>query len=477
MDAARSLRDDLPSPNRQNPAVSLPPELLVQIFALVLRSWAGAALPHQVTIWQMKRIRQGRLNLAAVCRRWRDVAVSAQSLWGVIMISSTKKAGFNRDLFTKEIIHSGDSLLSLFITYPLVLPRNVPPETMADYVEGADAAQQVLLRCKDIIFHGNHLLVNRLLNPINAIPMINLKSLSVNSSLTATLPHIDIIDLSTAVALQDLRLYFSGFEYPIRLKVSPDASFRCLEVSSPVVPRDIVDILAHSPSLEGFTWTALAATPTHSFQIPLPQMPYLRQLALYGEMPLSMLDAFHAPQVMILEINYRGPNHSEAPSIPFPKIASILFPNLRVLYIDGYRRVIRNYEPTLIDFLRTHRTLQVISLSEHITEPLAEALYSLPALGHLSTGNDENNNTHALPLIRKWHAKLNSTPGWRPPTLYLDDVYYPNLWDSDELKREPELLEFARQIALDNTILIQQETPAYWDDVLDNMAFGTPTVT
>ncbi|KAF8309406.1 hypothetical protein DL93DRAFT_2085673 [Clavulina sp. PMI_390] len=421
----------------------------------------------------MRVIRKARFTLAVVCKRWREVALSSQSLWSVILIAPRKKSGFHSDLFNEELNRSGNSLLSVLITDPFGLPRNPRPEIIAGKIEIVRAAKEVLPRCKDIIIHGNQVLVARMLSPLSDVPLPNLQSIYASSHLNDISPHINRIDLSSAVALSSLRFHFSAGEHPIRLSVSPDANLRCVEVSSPIVPQDIVDILAHAPLLEEFTWTTLESIPSQSLQKPLPQMTYLRQLVLYGEIPLSILGSFQAPQLTILEIIYRGPDDSAAPSLPFPTLASISFPHLRILYIDGYRRMIRNYEPSIVGFLRAHPTLQVVSLSEHVTEPLVEALCAIPSLSYVSSSNDEDNDTHALPLIRKWHARSISSQGCRLPALYLDQVHYPNLWDSEELRNDPELLEFAQKILV-YVMFSQREGLVYWGNFLRTMGHSSP---
>ncbi|KAF8309405.1 hypothetical protein DL93DRAFT_1762037 [Clavulina sp. PMI_390] len=468
--AASSLsQDELFALNRQRPAVSLFPELLVHIFTLTVRSWAGAPFPHQFGPHSAKFIRKTRFTLAAVCTRWREVVLSTQSLWNVIMISIGENVGFDSDhLLTKELGRSGDSLLSLLVTEPFGFPRSIPPEVIARKKAVADTARQMLPRCKNIIIHSDQVLIARMLSPSNDMPASNLQSLSISSRFNHLSPDINLIDLTSAVGLRDLRLNFNGGEHPIRLNISPQAALHCLDVSAPIASQDIVDMVARSHSLEEFTWYTLEASRSELFQTPLPSMPYLVNLVLYGQLPLSMLPSFRAPQLMILEIMYRGPDDDKAPTIPFPKLASISFPGLRVLYVDGHRRMVRKYEPSLVSFLKAHPTLQVVSLPEHTTEPLADAISNMPCLSFLVTSDDKEDGIHAMPLIRRWYAKSIAIQGWRSPILRIEGVYYPNLWEVKELKKNPGLLEFAQKIVVD-TIFWQRGGPTYWDAFLSGM--------
>ncbi|KAF8309431.1 hypothetical protein DL93DRAFT_2170387 [Clavulina sp. PMI_390] len=461
--------DRLRSRNWQNRSVSLLPELLVHIFVSVLRN-CGTTSTHKFGVTNMEMLRRARLSLAAVCTRWRDVVISNQVLWTVIMIRQGRH-GFARDLFLEELDRSGNSLLSLLVTTPSLVSRFADSRTKDSSAALISAAQLALPRCKIITIHTHQTLAAQLLNCISDVPLPNLQSLSVITDPSNSMSIQPIsVDLTASPGLRELRLDLLDINFPGHLTISPNTALRCLEASQSVVSEDIVDILALSHSLEEITWVVLNSVALQPIERLLPSMLCLRRLVLHGKIPLSMLNHFHAPQLVVLEMIYQGLNKFKIPTPALPPLKSVHFPDLRVVYIDGYRRMIRNHEASIANFLAAHSTLQFVSLSEHITEPLAEALCALPSLAHVSARNDQEISTHPLPLIRQWYTKATANPRWKPPTLHLPGVYLPDLWYSEELSKEPALCRFAQQVVLHKQVFKQQEDVPYWDTLLATLA-------
>ncbi|KAF8308427.1 hypothetical protein DL93DRAFT_2159007 [Clavulina sp. PMI_390] len=359
------LLDKLPALNWKQPAVSIFPELLTHIFMFVVRDWGESESPNGINIRDMKRIRKARFTLAAVCQRWREVAISTPALWSTILLPYSR-ISFNIDLFMYELGRSGNSLLSLYIA-----------------------------------------------------------------------------------------------DLPGSLHTPREGT----RVSTLVTPREIMIIVTQNPSLEAFLWSTLQTAPSEPLQNQFLPMPHLRQLALSGKIALSTVSFFDAPNLTVLELLYQGRNQSEAPLFPFPPLKDIFFPDLRVLHIGGHTDTLQTNDAAIISFLCVHSSLQVFSLSGDITEALAEVLSALPSLLHVAA-----KGTYAKPPLRKWCAKKVSVLSWVSPTLYIHDLYHPNVWALDKFKKDPELLMFARQIWVDRPVYRGQVGATYWDDLLSTMA-------
>ncbi|KAF8315216.1 hypothetical protein DL93DRAFT_929572 [Clavulina sp. PMI_390] len=468
MEGSNKDLGELVARNWRKPAVSLFPELMARIFVLVVRSWGGVELPHQIKAMNMKHIRRARFTIAAICRQWREVALSTQLIWSAIMISH-ERAGFASDLFAMELGRSGDSLLSLHITDPFWSHTTPVPETISIKTTIVSAAQQAIPRCKNITITAGQMLVGRLLNPLSEVPLPNLESLSASSHPQDFPFSLSLINLSSASRLRELRLHFSYQTHLVHLKVSPDADLCSIKLSTSLAPEDVITIVAQSPSLKEFTWNELRGDVSQPFQIEYPGMLYLRELYLHGGVPVSTLGSFRSLELTVLELIYHGLDALTAPPTPFPLLESIFFPNLRVLHIGGYRQMIQDHEPSFVSFILAHSNLRVISVVGHITEPLAKALSALPSLLHLTAANDGNNVSRVLPVIRKWCTKARSTVEWKPPTLFVYGVPHPGSWDMGEIKDELDLLGFVQQIWVDKPIFLHQAGASYWDDFLTRM--------
>ncbi|KAF8308426.1 hypothetical protein DL93DRAFT_1884070 [Clavulina sp. PMI_390] len=467
MDSMNGLLDALPVVNWKRPAVSLFPELLSHIFMLGVQSWGGVEFPHNITIPDMGRIRKARFTLAAVCKRWREVVVSTPAIWSAIMLSYSKK-GFDSNLFMTEFDRSGNHLLSLYITDFSPSPHISRKGTSVIKTRTFNVAHKVLQRCKSINIDSNQLLVDHLLGPLSKIPLPNLRALSISTHPQRISSTTTVIDLSSAPGLRDLRLQFPQSKYPVRLKISSHAALRCLKVSTRTIPQEVIGAINQNLSLEVFSWTTVQTSLYRPFHSQIPPMLHLRQLALSGKIALSTLASFDAPNLTVLDILYQGKNESEAPPYPFPTLVEILFPNLQVLNIGGHSQTIRAHESTVISFIRAHSTLKIVSVSQDITEPLAEALCSLPSLLHVTASRNRLHHAQVLPLLRNWYTRTISIPGWSSPTLHLQNAYNLNMWSSDEINN-PDLSKFLHQIWVESPVFKGQEGAAYWDDLLGVM--------
>ncbi|KAF8315215.1 hypothetical protein DL93DRAFT_2155403 [Clavulina sp. PMI_390] len=483
--------------NWQQPAVSLLPELLSQIFVFVLRD-LGNADPQHINSTHIHRMRQTRLMLCAICSRWREVALSTQVLWSILSFppnynddvdakTSVTYGGetltpISVEFFAEEVKRSGQSPLSLYL---LISARDSLGNTIWPLISVSNAlvntVEPLLPRCRHLHFWGDKNPFFRIINHINVSPTPVLQSLSISLHPDSVHPRERVIDLSQAHYLSEVRIHGDYDEeisneraIPLQLKLSAASLPRRVEIDESVNIQNILTLFTQSSSLEEFYWMSS----DRRFDIPhtpLPPIPHLRHLILSARIPPTLLEYLDAPALVRLETNFPW----ELDSVyPLPLSSTRNFPNLRALVLGGHQDTIRDHDMIIVRLIQSHPSLQIVSLPGHITEIMAETLATLPSLGHVSAnlGYYANNTAGLTLLLRRWRTAatvegLESSQQFAP-TIYLTGGFVPRV-GATPLVQDEDLTTFAQQRFLESSPFLNGQTSgAYWDELINESTYA-----
>ncbi|KAF8311060.1 hypothetical protein DL93DRAFT_1513011 [Clavulina sp. PMI_390] len=485
---------------QQNPAVNLPPELLSTVFLYALRNY-GHICPQHISPAEISSMRRARLNISAVCVRWREVALSTQVLWSIATfppLVSTSQLSFNastRDassseaandidgvsrfvmsIFDDEVSRAGNCTLSLHIIdlNPLRAlgrsPIPIPPSLTEKCFR---IIEELLPHCKHLEVTGDTKLIHRLLclpGPTHSpLPCPALQSLSVSTWPDHGARHMSsVLDLSWAKHLRELKLTNHVYKQRLGLKISSEAVLQRLEAVNMLL-QDIMTVLAQSPHLEELYWessdhdVAVPQTPVH--------MPCVIHLILYGPNMPYLLRTLDAPQLERLEIH--SPWGSVDNFLPSPPPKPCQFPRLRVFILFMPLMLFDSSESAFGRFIQVHSNLQVIRLQHGwIAGSFIESLSALPSLRHVSTQyRSLHEDIGPMALLQAWYAKASLGPADSPlPTLY---VRGGTLSKKIQLLEPSEFSEFARNVVVSSPLIASGLRGAeYWDEIFHALDRG-----
>ncbi|KAF8309403.1 hypothetical protein DL93DRAFT_1762916 [Clavulina sp. PMI_390] len=481
--------------NWQQPAVSLLPEILSQIFISTLRGF-GHVDPQHISSENVHSMRQTRLTLCAVCSRWRQVSLCTQLLWSIISFPSdydgdvytttttpwSGETSASVIIFNEEIKRSGQCPLSLYLMTAARDPWERRPWPLPMfYHELVTTIKPLLIRCRHLHFWGDKELFFRLISHLDSSPTPYLQSISTSLQPDLSNPQERIIDLSQAHRISEVRVHSDYDEedsnpaaIPLQLKLSAEYLPRRVDIDVAVNHQNIMALFTQSSSLEEFYWISS----DRRFELPrtpLPPVPHLRHLILFARVPPTLLERLDAPALARLETRFPWEPDEV---FPLPLSSSRSFPNLRALVLGGHRGTMHEHELIIIGFIQSHPSLQIVGLPGHITEGVVEALATLPSLGHVSATLEfhASETTGLNSLLRRWQtaaiANGSGSSHLSRPTLYIEGPFGISR-EAVSLVEEDGLLAFAKQRILDYPPFLHGQTSgAYWDEIISKVERG-----
>lgn len=214
----------------------LPAELLRNIFI--------HTLPPPEDEWDIYEATEIAATLAAVCNRWRAVAMLTQALWATITIPVN--ASDTLDMLKKWINRSGNQALDLRIT----LDR----DTLADCADVNDMLQDILpnisrVRSFEIDTHECHLYIKRLLH--YQVQWSQLTSITLTTVPLDPKVALDFLRHAPRIVNASLALISTGQHSGMKSFICPHLQKLSLHISG---RRHKILSVITLPSLEELIW-------------------------------------------------------------------------------------------------------------------------------------------------------------------------------------------------------------------------------
>lgn len=400
--------------NSTRPAVKLPYETLEDIFAITCH-WIVDPSSHSSLSVTAEQMRKTRFTICSVCTRWREIALTATSLWATAFIGQSALH-----------YHNSSELIQAFVAAEVALAQKraialhlheVPNIWMKDVINGLCQASP---RYKSIHFFGE------ISDPGTFSRIFNFPGASVLNALyldwnspNRELRH-EIIDLAPLSSMHTLCIGNTKFPGCNDLQIYQpcmSASITRMRLLGRVDIDSGLNLINASPHLQILEWCnhlPRLHNPHSNFDvIPLESLRYLR---LRGDMPVRIFTKLQAPN---LERLYLDSYDGSVDHILDGSTAH--FPKLTVFEVCDIPL------PKIAPFLSSHPGIRVFSFNlrwrthdiERSTKFATQNEYTLPRLTALWT---RALTQQMIPIIDALLRKrLSYEPSPRPFTLKVQE--------------------------------------------------------
>ncbi|KAF8309395.1 hypothetical protein DL93DRAFT_2170353 [Clavulina sp. PMI_390] len=452
--------------NLNNPAVSLHPELLGDIFIIAVESQIpepNMYLPPTT----MSLVRRTRSVICEVCHIWRMTAIQTKRIWAIIDLPHGITAALTNsyhsapkrntsalgsgtddwddddelparpkippqslDLTGERLERLGNAPLSLYLYSKDAAGKRMLLSSSI-FREISHSTQRLLHRCRHLQFDNEYIDVPRFLETSHPLPELY----SLFGTVWQDLFPPSVLDLTAAPQLRDLWLCafesMPGSTQPLlKLKLGADLLLTRLELSGSIDYDSIISLLENCPRLEELRWASTTSPSVPASLTPtLSPMPPLRHVTLRGT-ALSIASSLRASLLVRLEIHYpdEGPHRPIWDSRMPPLSDPLQFPMLRVLILKGAASTALAQEVNITRFAEAHPKLEVLAIPMHVTERMSTVLASIPALQHVRAIRQVGDDSGAVSLTHTWmqreqaaalDASRPSSSSHSHPVLYL----------------------------------------------------------
>ncbi|KAF8309409.1 hypothetical protein DL93DRAFT_1763078 [Clavulina sp. PMI_390] len=444
METVESLRRE----NQERAAVSLPSEVLSQIFCIILQGSLGVpkgAFQHRYSLPKsvIGHFRTSRAVLCAVCFRWRKVMIGSANLWNVLNFPAKVQKASR----TVAIPHSSYEILDTELSYakesPLVLYVDSPfpvfdAKTRSEAVE---KLRPLLSRSKGLFLDNysvQHLqLMNLICDDVASTPLPSLMTLYATAYSGQPDPgEEEVIDLSLAPKIRELeiRAGYILYEEPsdgtsgpvIQLQLPGVDEFALTRIhfDGALDPLAVFGLVSHSPHLEEMFWSHEHFHNIHSdvYTSPLPVMEKLKHMELSGDIPIALTGSLVAPNLVRLELTWlREPAQAIWADRAHPLSNYLRFPHLRALIVTTPWESDRE-QAEMAHFIRAHPDLRVVRVPQYMSDELATALIDVPSIRRVYAVALQGRDAGNRKLISAWLQRGAPTDGAKPRLhLFKDD--------------------------------------------------------
>lgn len=280
--------------NHARPAVDLPFEILEHIFvALCDRSTYP---PGDATLYG-EAMRENRSAICSVCSRWREVALTATSLWKTVFIDTVM--GCTRSILPvrTEIARARNSPITVYLC-------NIDPGLVGTVINGL---KKTTPRYNTIYFNGG-VYDSQLFSDLLDLPGASTVRALYLRWECVSLIHRDgernVVNLSALSSLHSLCIE-TGFNLaPLiphphsQLYIPPSTSnITRMRLTGRVDVGSCLELINASPLLQMLDWhrTVLDILGHHIYDVQ--PLGWLRDLRLHGRTPLSLMTHLRAPNL------------------------------------------------------------------------------------------------------------------------------------------------------------------------------------
>lgn len=348
------------SANARRPAVALETEVLAQIFETAcFDTFSPFELAAPTT-----SLRKTRDSIASTCFRWREVALSASSLWSHIAIDQESNAHHHDeadhparyDLICTEYQRAKTRPLALYVASRSALQwRSIKARVPTSLSRSSVLSFSIY---DDSPFPASFL-SNTVPLPILRTLLLEWNQIKPDSS--------EILELSHAMALRNLWIVSPGSRGSgaLRISLSHMTDLTRLTIRfKRVDPQSVMEIINRSPNLESLDWLYYPrAVDGLSFEgLPAPiALCQLRYLSIGAQPVITALKELEAPSLyslqLLTQVSERSVSNAGI-SDPFYSIAP--FPNLGQLHIPQYS--VKTTE--IIEYIKIHPKLESAVLGQ-----------------------------------------------------------------------------------------------------------------
>lgn len=384
--------ETLRSKNGLRPAVSLPTEILVQVFIL-------ACIPNLSFTWE--HLKDGlppqttRTAIAATCSRWRNIVLSTPDCWRAITVyphmleqrgkgKEVAPALASQNALSLQTERARSKSLSMFLAQ------------FPSRADGQDAKQRLgpmLKQCRALYAMMCPQTLLEILHVPLHLPILDTLMVFTYppwQEQSANGPNISI-DLTLAQSLREFALgSFRPDQAWMTFSLPQTCNLRTLCIIGKISPRCVFDALQSCPQLEVLRWRCWDQELDEEWEDL--SLHSLSQLYVSGPVPQALLATLDAPNLQHLRFGFPM---WETLSSAYPLHDVTKFPELRRLDIEQTevsewheeRFSEAESRDVLVPFLNAHHALQDIRfLQRPLDEAIAARLgftHFLPDLEHV----------------------------------------------------------------------------------------------
>ncbi|KAF8309397.1 hypothetical protein DL93DRAFT_1761275 [Clavulina sp. PMI_390] len=460
--------------NQQLAISSLPPELLTNIFDIVLQ--CSLVIHSRIFRYRhflpgsfIQSFRASRSVLCNVCFHWRKLMITTANFWNILNFPARLRMTPKRNFTIPPSSYSMlETELSRAVNTPIVLYIDIRFTSLDEQIRQVAVSKLLGLmsQSKEIYLYNNSIQSLNLMSTIDSdtpsVPLPHLRTLFVTSYGRAPdLRHEEVIDLSMAPLIQDLEIFLDympdgtagpGRTIPaVQLKLPniPEFALKRLHLNGAFNTLTVSHIISLSPHLEDLSWKC-----EHLYQVdactpPLPVMHKLRHVSLSGDVPLSLTENLEAPNLVVLQLAWpEEPRQKIWAGRPRPLSNIMRSPNLRALRVDASHGNEEIDRVQIARFIEAHPALRVVSVPRYMCDAVATALIHAPSIRRVRAFGREifdDSDDSTITLLRRWSEQEGSADG-AEPVLHLIRSELSEDFDSGDLDVESELVEFERHL-------------------------------
>lgn len=385
--------------NSGRPAVSLPTELLSQIFESTCHIVISTRTDPSVvdhTIASRWRVQNAIL---ATCSRWREVGLTTSSLWESVLVANPNYLAADkvsgRIPMMTGIERAGTRPLSLYVSSTLDAYNWDKICTLL----GPHIHRFRQIFASQTSYPRQFGLLTDLSSHEGSLPLQTL----VLTWRQARPPQAENIDLTRATTLRRLQLRIMYQHGPlVTIRPPPSSELTHIRLPAKIDPSDAIRIIESTKCLQVLGWSFLGEqTPSIDS---IKSQPYLRYLSIVGALPTRLLVGLEAPRLETLQIDLHNASLSG-----ISHIALRAFPKLRTLHLSsgGLARGWENspHRATLQSVLSACQQLEQITLSYILDDQLVTFLASdalPPKIKDVWVFVDDNVHRTARELLHRW---------------------------------------------------------------------------